>query len=163
MSAEAAPCILKPIFLHASTTEMPPPSPCSPQPSAPPTATPHPAAAVASVAAQRWQPRRLFRKAACEHGRRKTQCVACYDAGTGGGSVCAHRRRKDACKDCRLRRALAVARIELAARTRNAWCDGSGGGDGREEEQLVANVLYTATEAAMRGGDKAACDDGRYF
>ncbi|KAJ1555760.1 hypothetical protein HK405_013488 [Cladochytrium tenue] len=47
------------------------------------------------------QEKRKARKTICEHNRRKTQCVRCYDLGVGGGSICPHRKRKDGCLVCR--------------------------------------------------------------
>ncbi|KAI9332422.1 hypothetical protein DFJ73DRAFT_799522 [Zopfochytrium polystomum] len=37
----------------------------------------------------------------CPHGRRRTQCTSCFDLGTGGGSICVHRRRKGVCPRCK--------------------------------------------------------------
>ncbi|KAI9328100.1 hypothetical protein DFJ73DRAFT_782671 [Zopfochytrium polystomum] len=35
------------------------------------------------------------RSARCAHGRRRTQCVDCFNLGHGGGSICIHRRRRE--------------------------------------------------------------------
>ncbi|KAJ1560761.1 hypothetical protein HK405_006052 [Cladochytrium tenue] len=39
----------------------------------------------------------------------------CFDSGTGGGSICRHRRRRDACGVCRVERAIAQLRRADAA------------------------------------------------
>ncbi|KAJ1559068.1 hypothetical protein HK405_012130 [Cladochytrium tenue] len=44
------------------------------------------------------------RKTICQHARRRTQCVDCYDLGFGGGSICVHRKRRDSCSVCRAMR-----------------------------------------------------------
>ncbi|KAI9328097.1 hypothetical protein DFJ73DRAFT_800679 [Zopfochytrium polystomum] len=36
----------------------------------------------------------------CPHGRRRTQCIHCFELGHGGGSICVHRRRRDGCPYC---------------------------------------------------------------
>ncbi|KAI9315804.1 hypothetical protein DFJ73DRAFT_950716 [Zopfochytrium polystomum] len=38
--------------------------------------------------------------APCPHNRRRSQCVACFELGHGGGSICIHRRRKAGCRLC---------------------------------------------------------------
>ncbi|KAJ3193378.1 hypothetical protein HK101_004932 [Irineochytrium annulatum] len=35
----------------------------------------------------------------CHHGKRRSQCVQCYDEGTGGSTICKHRRQRYACFD----------------------------------------------------------------
>ncbi|KAI8620549.1 hypothetical protein BC830DRAFT_1098795 [Chytriomyces sp. MP71] len=35
--------------------------------------------------------------AVCHHGKRRSQCIQCYDEGTGGSIICEHRRQKYAC------------------------------------------------------------------
>ncbi|KAI9317800.1 hypothetical protein DFJ73DRAFT_786603 [Zopfochytrium polystomum] len=74
--------------LQTTTPSLPPtPGPsASPQPQAPPPPPP---------------PRRRRRDTPCDHGRRRSQCVDCYELGRGGGSVCIHRRRRALCRDCR--------------------------------------------------------------
>ncbi|KAI9345903.1 hypothetical protein DFJ73DRAFT_839029 [Zopfochytrium polystomum] len=49
----------------------------------------------------------------CPHGKRRTQCLSCFDLGQGGGSICAHRRRKDLCSWCKeyVRRGLERPRV----------------------------------------------------
>ncbi|KAJ1555573.1 hypothetical protein HK405_000150, partial [Cladochytrium tenue] len=49
------------------------------------------------------------RKTMCSHGKRRTQCVTCFDLGVGGGSICAHRKRRDGCPTCRALRRSAAA------------------------------------------------------
>ncbi|KAJ3219207.1 hypothetical protein HDU67_002203 [Dinochytrium kinnereticum] len=36
----------------------------------------------------------------CHHGKRRSQCVQCYDEGTGGSTICKHRRQRYACRPC---------------------------------------------------------------
>ncbi|KAJ3009838.1 UNVERIFIED_CONTAM: hypothetical protein HDU68_002465 [Siphonaria sp. JEL0065] len=38
--------------------------------------------------------------AICHHGKRRSQCIQCYDEGTGGSIICEHRRQKYACPKC---------------------------------------------------------------
>ncbi|KAI9354133.1 hypothetical protein DFJ73DRAFT_775980 [Zopfochytrium polystomum] len=38
--------------------------------------------------------------APCPHNRRRSQCIACFELGQGGGSICIHRRRKAGCRLC---------------------------------------------------------------
>ncbi|KAJ3243068.1 Cilia- and flagella-associated protein 45 [Chytriomyces hyalinus] len=38
--------------------------------------------------------------AVCHHGKRRSQCIQCYDEGTGGSIICEHRRQKYACPKC---------------------------------------------------------------
>ncbi|KAI9311458.1 hypothetical protein DFJ73DRAFT_787960 [Zopfochytrium polystomum] len=42
------------------------------------------------------------RSAPCAHNRRRSQCIACFELGHGGGSICIHRRRKAGCRLCRI-------------------------------------------------------------
>ncbi|KAJ1560760.1 hypothetical protein HK405_006051 [Cladochytrium tenue] len=92
--------------------------------------------------------RRDQRKTACVHGRRKTQCVACFDSGTGGGSICQHRRRRDACSVCRVERAISQLRTVAAARVAASEVEGADGRSGNDgsraaatDKVRVANVL----------------------
>ncbi|KAI8610849.1 hypothetical protein BC830DRAFT_709799 [Chytriomyces sp. MP71] len=36
----------------------------------------------------------------CHHLKRRSQCVQCYDEGTGGSTICKHRKQKYACRSC---------------------------------------------------------------
>ncbi|KAJ3030895.1 UNVERIFIED_CONTAM: hypothetical protein HDU68_007393 [Siphonaria sp. JEL0065] len=36
----------------------------------------------------------------CHHSKRRSQCVQCYDEGTGGSTICKHRKQKYACRKC---------------------------------------------------------------
>ncbi|KAI9326510.1 hypothetical protein BDR26DRAFT_877145 [Obelidium mucronatum] len=38
--------------------------------------------------------------AICHHGKRRSQCIDCYDEGTGGSTICKHRRQRYSCRAC---------------------------------------------------------------
>jgi len=59
----------------------------------------------------------------CEHGKRNTRCVDCYDLGVGGGSICEHRSRRYTCIKCNVGKAVC---IHGKRRYRCVECDGEG-------------------------------------
>ncbi|KAI8612423.1 hypothetical protein BC830DRAFT_562481 [Chytriomyces sp. MP71] len=88
------------------------PSSPGPAPSASPNATSKgnatlPSASTTSRPAQVPPPPLFMRKpegpfmpSVCHHGRRRSQCVDCYDEGTGGSTICKHRRQRYSCRNC---------------------------------------------------------------
>ncbi|KAI9332420.1 hypothetical protein DFJ73DRAFT_781200 [Zopfochytrium polystomum] len=75
-----------------STDAPPPPRPALPTPPPPQPRQTSPSPTPGKV---QWMPKK------CPHGKRRTQCLACFDLGDGGGSICPHRRRKDLCGACK--------------------------------------------------------------
>ncbi|KAI9324311.1 hypothetical protein DFJ73DRAFT_768384 [Zopfochytrium polystomum] len=67
--------------------------PSAPKPPRRPTTTAKTATRNAVAAATR-------AAAPCPHNRRRSQCIACFELGHGGGSICIHRRRKAGCRLC---------------------------------------------------------------
>ncbi|KAI9345904.1 hypothetical protein DFJ73DRAFT_796962 [Zopfochytrium polystomum] len=115
----------------------------------------------------------------CPHGKRRAQCLSCFDLGQGGGSICAHRRRKDLCGECReyVRRgfepppvpgARACRRGRRRARVLVPWGVAVGVADGLKEEEAgsprkveaatTARGLAFSVEALLgiAGGDSGA-------
>ncbi|KAI9332615.1 hypothetical protein DFJ73DRAFT_963416 [Zopfochytrium polystomum] len=88
-----------------ATTQSPPPIATNlrPPPPPPPSSIPSPTSPGAHPATQ--PATQTTTKSAkpppkCPHGKRRAQCLSCFDLGQGGGSICAHRRRKDLCGEC---------------------------------------------------------------
>ncbi|KAI9342102.1 hypothetical protein DFJ73DRAFT_778747 [Zopfochytrium polystomum] len=91
--------------LHYHKNPPPHPSPPPPQPHANPqrhprrptiTTTPK----TTTPAPRNTTPTATRAAAPCPHNRRRSQCVACFELGHGGGSICIHRRRKAGCRLC---------------------------------------------------------------
>ncbi|KAI9332616.1 hypothetical protein DFJ73DRAFT_58024 [Zopfochytrium polystomum] len=157
----------------------PPPTPSIPSPISP---------AAHLVTSTHRTPKPAKPSPKCPHGKRRAQCLSCFDLGQGGGSICAHRRRKDLCGECReyVRRgfepppvpgARACRRGRRRARVLVPWGVADGVGDGRKEEgagsprkveaATTARGLAFSVEALLgiAGGDSggvaaAAAADG---
>ncbi|KAJ1542550.1 hypothetical protein HK405_009897 [Cladochytrium tenue] len=62
------------------------------------------------------------RRRLCEHNKRRTHCLACHDAGRGGGSICPHRKRRDCCPVCiAARKARLLYTSQIAASRPPPW------------------------------------------
>ncbi|KAI9335387.1 hypothetical protein DFJ73DRAFT_780438 [Zopfochytrium polystomum] len=93
-----------------SNLALPKLEPMSTTPTSPPTSTlqpptrpasPNTTTATASASTDPSSAHRHRRSAPCPHNRRRSQCIACFELGHGGGSICIHRRRKAGCRQCR--------------------------------------------------------------
>ncbi|KAI9332614.1 hypothetical protein DFJ73DRAFT_896889 [Zopfochytrium polystomum] len=85
----------------------------------------------------------------CPHGKRRTQCLSCFDVGDGGGSICPHRRRKDLCGVCKRARRAARAAKAAAAMVIDAGATHGGRSTGGEEPP-VDGVTVTGSWAPER-------------
>ncbi|KAI8832775.1 hypothetical protein BJ741DRAFT_666942 [Chytriomyces cf. hyalinus JEL632] len=46
------------------------------------------------------KPEGPFMPSICHHNKRRSQCIQCYDEGTGGSTICHHRRQRYSCRAC---------------------------------------------------------------